>query len=547
MQTRGRVGYTEIPARPRVPTMPDTSPPADTATVADRPLDATLASTDTRPAPVTDRFAGPDGGAWWAALTVRVAWTLLGEGVRVKPGVLRDARDHVLYLLPPELPPGLAEDRAGVETSRFVARARRKTWDDPWPQDWAMPLSPRWKRQLDRGAAPLHTAVARLHFGDGRPLESLERVLGVDRTALDAARGGLRELARQIVAADGLPVESWPNPRLDRLLRRLAAWSPGPCPPVLEVAEGRHRDHVATCPRCDRTARLVRSQVLRPADLLLPTTSARPTGEVTVLALHFHPDARRHRDRWLAEVGAPEASARHLPPLGAASIGEDLLLVDASDPERAHALVKLACEVGAPDRQALRGAVVRAPGRWSPHGVLGPAGDLAEVELRSRAWGLVEGLDALPVALDEPPPTRRAWTLVAALAVAASVAWAVALAPERSGPTFPLEVSFAPGRGGVWASFDVDDEANLALVRDMGGKLDVVMASATPADKARFALGDGAFRVHTQATGLLVAATPAPLSDLTAWASAAPDLDTLAARIRDVQPRADVAVGWAEP
>lgn len=532
-----------------MPTSPDPTPlhpgGPDTATVALRSTSVTQVSPDI--SPVADRFTGPEGGASWAALTVRVAWTLLAEGVRVKPAILRDARDHVLFLLPPELPAALAEDRASVETARFVARARRKAWNDAWPQDWEMALSPRWKRQLDRGAAPLHAAVAKLHYGDGRPLESLERVLNVDRTALDAARGGLRELARQIVAADGLPVETWPNARLDRLLRRLAAWSPGPCPPVLEVAEGRHRDHVAACPRCDRTARLVRSQVLRAADLLLPSCAARPSGEVTVLAVHFHPDARRHRDRWLAEAESPPARARHLLPLGVAPIADDLLLIDASDPERAHALVRLACEVGAPGRDAVRAAIICAPGRWSLHGVLGEAGDRAEAEVRTRTWGEVEGMDALPVALPEPPSTRRAWMGVAGLAVAASVAWAIALTPHKDGPVFALDVDFAPGRGGVWATFDVDDEANLALVRDVGGKLDVVMASATPADKSKFALGDGAFRVHTQATGLLVAATPTPLSELTAWASAAPDLDALAKRIHDAQPRADVAVGWANP
>lgn len=526
--------------------MPTSTPPADTATIAARPTDVTVVSAPS--APPADRFAAPDGGAVWAAITVRVAWTLLAEGVRVKSGVLRDARDHALFLLPADLPAHLVEDRVGLETARFVARARRKAWDDPWPQDWDMPLSPRWKRQLDRGAAPLHAAVARLHYADGRPLESLERTLSVDRTALDAARGGLRELARQIVAADGLPVESWPNPRLDRLLRRLAAWSPGPCPPVLEVAEGRHRDHVATCPRCDRTARLVRSGVLRAADLLLPTSSARPTGEIQVLALHFHPDVRRQRDRWLSEIANPEASQRHLPPLAAAPIGEDVLLLDASDLERAHRLVRLACEVGAPDRARLRGAWLTAPGRWSMHGALGQAADLAEAELRSRAWGEVDGLDALPESLPEPPSTRGAWTAVAGLAVAASIAWAVALAPPREGPAYPLDVDFAPGRGGVWASFDVDDDANLVLVRDVGGgKLDVVATGATPADKARFALGDGAFRVHTQARGVLLAASPQPLPELVAWAGASHDLDTLAARIRDAQPRADIAVGWADP
>ena len=80
----------------------------------------------------------------------------------------------------------------------------------------------------------------RLFLGD-----ILEAALKVDRVDLEAVQSGLREVVRRIAVADGLPVDGWAPERIDRLLRRLAAFAPGPCPPVLDVAEGCHRDHTA--------------------------------------------------------------------------------------------------------------------------------------------------------------------------------------------------------------------------------------------------------------------------------------------------------------
>jgi hypothetical protein len=474
----------------------------------------------------------------WSAITVRVAWTLLAEGVRVRSNVLRDARDHVLYQLHPEASLPAAEDLAASWTMQFVAQARKKAWEDAWPQDHAMPLSPRWRRILDAALQPgsVASVVFKLHYGDGRPLDSLERLLSVDSLALDMARGGVREVVRRAGVADGLPLDSWPTARIDGLIRRLAAYSPGPCPPMLEVVEGRHRDHVHACSRCDRAVRLVRSQILTPGDLLPPADGeVRPQGEIKVLALHFHPDARRHRDALIAELAVPSAA-----------IGDDLLFVDAVDIVPLQQLLTLAAEVGTPERGGIRGVLATGPGRWSAHGLLGSVVPRGELMVRARSWGSVDGVGDLPEALPEPPGARRWWTAVGALAVVAAMILVLCVVPRGHAAEHPLDASFTPGRGGVWADLDVDEGADLVLVRTVGGVVDVVLASQTAADKSLFATGDGRYRLHAVGDGLLVASTSAPMGDLAAWikdlqGSNAP-LDHLAQRITAASPGADVRV-----
>lgn len=472
----------------------------------------------------------------WSAITVRVAWTLLAEGVRVRPSVLRDARDHVLYQLHPEATLPVAEDLASSWTTQFVAQARKRAWEDPWPQDHAMPLSPRWRRILDAALQPGSVAavVFKLHYGDGRPLDSLERLLQVDGLALDMARGGVREVVRRAGVADGLPLDAWPTARIDALIRRLAAYSPGPCPPMLEVVEGRHRDHVHACPRCDRAVRLVRSQILTPADLLPPAHGdVRPQGHVKVLALHLHPDARAHRDGLVAELAVPSAA-----------IGDDLLFVDAEDVVPLQQLLTLAAEVGTPSRSGVRGVLVDAPGRWSPHGLLGAAVPRGELLVRARSWGSVDGVGDLPEALPEPPSARRWWIGVAAISALAAVILVLCLVPRGERAAHPLDAAFTEGRGGVWADLDVDEDADLVLVRTIDGEVDVVLASRSPADKSRFATGDGRYRLHAVGDGLLVASSAAPI-ELAQWIGdlrGSDALDRLAERIASADPTADVKV-----
>lgn len=458
----------------------------------------------------------------WAGITIRVAWELLACGARVRPAVLRDARDHVLLHLSPTTPVAHAEDRAATLTREFVARARNAPIRGSWLQDGEMPLSPRWRRALEQSLTPLSAALLRYHYADGHGLPQLERMMRVDQVSLEAARGGLREVVRRAACDDGLPLDTWGADRVDGLLRRLAAFSLGPCPPLHEILEGLHDPHLRRCARCDRANRLLRGGVLTTADLVPPKLGARPSQTVDVLAVHFHPDGRHHRAALVAEADVP------LFP-----VDEDLLLLDAEREEEVRALLILAAEVASPPRELLRVARLEGPGRWSQHGLLGPLAQQARDVVRSRAWGTVEGMGELPAALPEPPSAGRAWMgtgLTVALAAVAMLAW---LRPDvRDGSE---RVQFTPARGGVWATFDVEEDERVLVIRDDGQGLAVLHASASAADKAEWATGDGGYRVHTTGKGVLLASTrrewPA-LEPLIAEASASSDpLETLARRL----------------
>lgn len=474
----------------------------------------------------------------WSGITVRIAWTLLARGVKVRPQVLRDARHHVMLHLEPHVPLTHAEDLAAALTEAFVERARGRQVSDPWPQDMRMPLSPRWRRALDRSSTQLAEVLFRKHYGDNRGLEQLERKLKVDRVALEAARGGLREVVRRAAATDGVPIDQWPGERIDRLLVRLAAFAPGPCPPLLDVVEGGFREHTATCIRCDRTVRLLRSSILTVEDLIAPSVGARPSGTAHVLALHLHPDGRHHR-RALRDELLAEGGIELFP------VGEDLLFVDASGPERIHEVLRIAAELGCPHRDHVRAALLVGPGAWTRHGLVGPLVERAEHEVRHRTWGLVDGFGELPPPLPPPPSARPWWMFAASLAIGCAMVGGMALRPVEVSARDTLTVDFTAGRGGVWAAFDLPEEACLGVVREVQGRLEVVHASARPTDKVVYALGDGGYRLHTEGEALLIvsSARPVDVEGLARRASEAPDpLERLAELVRDADPSADLGL-----
>ncbi len=460
----------------------------------------------------------------WAGITVRVAWTLLTMGVKVKPAVLRDARDHVLYHLDPHTPLGHAEDRAGTLTKDFVSRARRGIEPDPWPTDGAMLLSPRWRRALETSLSPLTERVFRQHFADGRSLAFLVRSLQVDEIALEGARGGLREVLRRVAVSDGIPLDKWPSDRIDRLLSRLAAFSPGVCPPLHEVIAGTDLEHTRNCARCDRTQRLINAGLVQYEDLLPPPLETRPDHTVSVLALHFHPDGKTHRAHLAAEIDAP-----------AFPVGDDTLLVDFHNPQPVTEVLELAAEVACPHRDLVRGAVLHGPGRWSRHGLLGPLATEAGAVVRSRAWSIVDTIGELPEALPEPPSAGRWWIGTAALAAAAIFSVFAILGSTPHDTSHPADVVFTSARGGVWTAFDVPDGALVTLIREYDGELGVVLASEQPADKVAYAVGDGSYRLHTMGPGVLLVSSSAPVRELHRMVDAAnradAPLEDLAKRI----------------
>lgn len=475
------------------------------------------------PPPLSDDVAVLD----WAGITVRVAWTLLAAGLRpTRAELLRDARDNAIYHIDPHWTAPHAEDRAGTATEAFVARGRRRRSPHAWPVDDDLMLSERWKAALDKALDPQHRVVLRKHYGEGRSVDALARRLGVDRLQIEGARGGLREVLRRAAAADGVPLVDWPVERVDRLLHRLAAFSPGPCPPAAEVADGWQPGHVAGCARCDRLQRLVQQGVLAHEDLVPPSLGGRPRHTASVLAIQVHPDGRT----WTAEL------ARRIGP-DVLPLGDDLLLVPGERREAAMGVLVAAAELVRPQRAHLRAALLEGPGSWSRRGLLGPLADQADRVARTRPWGLVDGLGELPAALPAPAAPWRLGIAAAAM----TALWAILASSAASAQSeSSLQGDVSRFRDRRWLEFDVDD-ASTAVVVDLLDGAWRVRGQTGPADKAEWAVGDGRYRLRLRdGPGLLVEWTaPAPFEG--ALTGVAPgDVDTLLARLRGLH--ADVAV-----
>ena len=97
----------------------------------------------------------------WSAITVRIAWTLLATGLKARSRLLRDVRTHVLLHLSPQTQLCDAEDLAEMWTRQFVRRARGEHPIGPHDQDNRLPVSPRWRRNLERAATPCRAASFR--------------------------------------------------------------------------------------------------------------------------------------------------------------------------------------------------------------------------------------------------------------------------------------------------------------------------------------------------------------------------------------------------
>jgi hypothetical protein len=177
--------------------------------------------------------------------------------------------------------------------------------------------------------------------------------------------------------------------------------------------------------------------------------------------------------------------------------------------------------------------VVEGPGQWTTRGLLGPLGERAAREARHRSWKYVDGIGELPEPLPEPPSARWWWWWSGGLTVAAAAAAAFALGLSPAAHDPGLRTEFTPGRGGMWASFDVPDEEYVYVVSATEEGLAVVLDSDDAGDKIDWATGDGSYRLHAPGRGVLVAASAQPLPDF-------------ALRVARTQGRADALAALAE-
>ena len=466
----------------------------------------------------------------WAAVTIRVAWELHGAGLRPSPALLDDARQHVLMSLPRSCGRLQAEELAGYFAAEYLERVQQGRYQRrPFDADALIPR-PSWRERLLEGLDPVGEVVLRLVYGDGLTLQAVERLTRVDRVILDGARQGVRSAMRCVMAADQVE-RALDQDALDRLLERVARLPAADCQGGLEAARVDGRGHAERCPRCARGVRLIRAGVLSPSEL---TPRASEHQQVGVLALHLHPDARKHR-KAVAEAFEPAAIRAD----------EDALLIDLDRVNDHLAVLQQLALEGTPARHQIRGAQLRGEGRWTRAGLIGPVGSAAIEKTRERPWGEIDGCGVLPEPLPEPPGASRWWAAAAVACLAALLAGVFSLREPPREISYPVLGTVQSADDGLYARFDVADPAYLLVLARSGDQLRVVHASARSWDKAAYATGAGDFDLSVAADELLVATSSRPFSDVSAVlaAAAGPDaMDRAAERLVVDHEDADILV-----
>jgi hypothetical protein len=400
--------------------------------------------------------------------------------------------------------------------------------------DLEMPISPRWRRGLERSLTPLAQALFTHHYANNRPLDHLERFLNIDRLSLQSCQAGLREIVRRFARNDGVPIDNWSDERLDSLVSRLATYCPGACPPLLDIVEGAHLEHVQGCVRCGRTVKLVQAGIVDVEDLLAPSLGARPYQESSLLALEFHPEGKAHLSTIIREISTQVQQ-----------LGDTILLVDWADPAAISQLLTLAADIASPHREHIRGVIVEGPGHWTMYGIVGPLAGKACRDIGCQEWGKIDRIARLPEPLPPPPTARRWWLMVALLLVATPLAINAGLSSNAPQKAYPLDADFTAARGGIWLDFDVEEAALVSVVSLKDNQLTLLLDSKTAGDKARISLGDGHYRLHSRGEGVLISSSESTLDDLPNWIRAANQsaepLQILAQSIQQSHPEIDVA------
>lgn len=488
---------------------------------------------DASPAPPLGGIPAPDPlRRLWGPVTVRVAWELLVQGVRPRGAVLREVREHALWMMPAQVSLPEAEGVASLAVADWIARCGGRYAAFAPDPDLAILPSPRWREAIAASVDRVEECVLRLHYADGLDLPEIERRTRVELPLLRAAREAVRDVAREVLAEDGVSTEGWEPARLDRLLARVATTSGDVCPGPVGLATESGRAHAEACPRCARALRLMREGLLSPSDLFPPEDAPllAPEG-VDLVALQLHPDFRRGRAALAERLGE-----------GMRAINGDVWVVDPAQVPDLAAILVDAAERGAPAAAHLRLLRRRGPGRWARKAILGPAplellGILPHME-----WGEARGMDPLPEPLPPPPSAARWWMGAVLVALLAAFAALLADHAARPGPEVPLTAAWE----GAGVVYDTDDAAWVDVVAVRGGTVSVVARSQSVADKAAHATGDGRFRVDAEAEALVVLAGGESFHDLEAvllgFSGGTATVDGVARRLRERYPRAAVAV-----
>ncbi|MEC8192946.1 MAG: hypothetical protein VX127_09440 [Myxococcota bacterium] len=438
----------------------------------------------------------------WTAVTVRAAWTLMMNGIRVSPAVLCDARDHALLSLPSGVDVDEAEHRAGLLTLEYLARLSGKSVRrlDTETPDLDM-VHEGWRRGLKASLDPTADTVLRLHYGDGMDLDAVESAAAVHRDGLESAKATLRRLVRTMAEAAGVPAQGWPDAKVDQLLTRLANTAEPGCPEPMDVLSEHNRPHVDACPRCSRAVRLIRGGVIAPSDLVAGADQAEAP-HVAVAVLLLHPDSRRAQKK-LAKVLGP----------GPTRVAPDAWLMSKAELDSAKAAIHRLVSDSIVPRHHLRGAVVNGRGRWTGSVLLGPVAVQAIEAARARPWAEIDTLGELPPPRPAPPSPARWWAGAGLLGLVAVAAGVSVLGPRETAPDVPIEASFLSVEDGWEITFDADDLAVIDVV-SLTDKGPAIVHRNVGAGRGQWATGDGSYRVYVPDETVAILASQRGVPDL---------------------------------
>jgi hypothetical protein len=471
----------------------------------------------------------------WGPVTIRVAWVLYRAGHSPAQHLVA-AREHVLLSLPKDVHATQAEELAAFFTKEYLDRRIRGNYRQQEMESCGVEPQYRWRDRLLESLDSLGELVFRLGYGDALSLDQIAETTKTDAGILSSSKIGIRSALRAILEQEGVAIARSDNNQLDLLIARLALLAPSDCAGGEEILRSDKRSHVERCPRCIRGLRLIRANQIVPSDLNPPTDRWNPP-HTSVIALHFHPDARQRRAGVLSALNDRALFA-----------DDDTLLIDPDHvPDLSEQIWDLLLH-GKPAKHQLRGSLARGSGRWSEGALLGPVAGAAMKRTRSQQWGVIDSLDELPEPLPEPPSPARWWLAALFVTLLAILGGVLALRTPDPQATYPLTAEFRTQNETATTRFDAHDQAYLAIISQGLLGLRIEHVSAQAADKGSLGTGEGDYQLLVENQGLnarlLVVSNPqtlGELQELIAMASiSSTPLDQLSSLIEDRYPQADI-------
>jgi len=225
---------------------------------------------------------------------------------------------------------------------------------------------------------------------------------------------------------------------------------------------------------------------------------------------------------------------------------DDTLLLDPSLFDSLSELLWELAQEGTPARHHIRGAVAKGPGAWSSTGLLGPVATKVIELTRSRQWGEIDTIGPLPETLPGPPPAGRWWFAAFLTTLIAALAGLLVMTSEVSDAAFPIQSEYIVSQDSVSVTFDLHDDALVAVIVQGVGGLETIHQSNNPVDKGQYATGLGDYRLSVDSPRIMLISSPSPLDSLgemvaVASGAVAP-MDSLDTQLTTRYPEVDVSI-----